>query len=111
MSFGGVGECDTRNTELTWFSDFLRPTSFETLLQAANEGPVIIINHFKYISDCLIVLKDSEPIRIPLMEPFFVEALEQLSHLYVARELLRSSPAEYNNALRSTMEWLWKNAI
>lgn len=95
---------------LPGFSDFLKPTPFEKLRQAAKEGPVIVINLSEYNSDsdCLIVFKDSDPVRIPLTG---LNAPEQLSYLRIARKQLRKSPAEYDNALRSTMEWLWKNVI
>lgn len=93
------------------FDNFLKATSFATLQSAAEEGPVIIVNPCEYRSDCIIVLKESEPLRIPLAETFYKEAWDQATHLIEARKKLREYPRGYDDALLSVLEWLWKSVV
>ncbi|KAG8905238.1 hypothetical protein FRB99_000405 [Tulasnella sp. 403] len=46
--------------------DFLKPTPFSKLKEAAIHGPIIIVNVSRTRSDALIVLSTSEPILVPL---------------------------------------------
>ncbi|KAH0829191.1 cornichon protein-domain-containing protein [Lanmaoa asiatica] len=48
------------------FSRFLLPPRFEDLQQAAECGPVIIVNASKYTCDALIILRTSPPLHVPL---------------------------------------------
>jgi CHAT domain len=59
--------------------NFLLPLPFDTLCSAASHGPVIIINHCKWRSDIIIVLRDSPPSHIPTPYDFFDRA-SRLKH-------------------------------
>jgi hypothetical protein len=48
------------------FSQFLLPPLFSDLQKAAAEGPVIIVNASQYSCDALIVLRDQNPVHIPI---------------------------------------------
>jgi hypothetical protein len=48
------------------FSRFLLPPLFSDLQKAAEEGPVIIVNASQYSCDALIVLRDQDPVHIPI---------------------------------------------
>jgi CHAT domain-containing protein len=48
------------------FSRFLLPPLFSDLQKAADEGPVIIVNASQYSCDALIVLRDQDPVHIPI---------------------------------------------
>ncbi|KAG2113255.1 TPR-like protein [Suillus cothurnatus] len=47
-------------------SRFLLPPLFSDLQKAADEGPVIIVNASQYSRDALIVLRDQDPVHIPI---------------------------------------------
>ena len=51
---------------LDGFSRFLLPPRFEDLQQAAEYGPVIIVNASEYACDALIVLRTGPPVHVPL---------------------------------------------
>ena len=51
---------------LDGFSRFLLPPHFDDLRQAAENGPVIIVNASKYTCGALIVLCSRAPLRVPL---------------------------------------------
>ena len=48
------------------FSRFLLPPQFDDLQQAAEGGPVIIVNASKYTCDALIILHTRPPVHVPL---------------------------------------------
>jgi len=48
------------------FSRFLLPPLFSDLQKAAEEGPVIIVNASQYSCNTLIVLRDQDPVHIPI---------------------------------------------
>ncbi|KAG2128394.1 CHAT domain-containing protein [Suillus cothurnatus] len=48
------------------FSRFLLPPLFSDLQKAAEEGPVIIVNASQYRCDALTVLRDQDPVHIPI---------------------------------------------
>lgn len=48
------------------FEYFLRPVPFSTLRKAASEGPVIVVNISRYRSDAIIIVRDADPILVPL---------------------------------------------
>jgi CHAT domain-containing protein/tetratricopeptide (TPR) repeat protein len=56
----------TRIQEKKGFTDFLRATSFTALQQAAEEGPVIIVNISADRSDAIILCGDGRPVLVPL---------------------------------------------
>ncbi|KAG2131138.1 TPR-like protein [Suillus cothurnatus] len=47
-------------------SRFLLPPLFSDLQKAAAEGPVIIVNASQYSCDALIVLRDQDPVHVPI---------------------------------------------
>jgi hypothetical protein len=59
---------------LPGFEDFFKPPSFQTLRSVASRGPVIIVNHSKWRSDILILLRDSPPSLIPTSNDFYDRA-------------------------------------
>lgn len=50
------------------FSRFLLPPVFDDLQQAAECGPVIVVNASKYACDALIILPTQPPIHVPLQD-------------------------------------------
>jgi hypothetical protein len=51
---------------LPGFADFLRPPALETLLPAAADGPVVIVNVSRWRCDALVVTRDGvEPVALP----------------------------------------------
>jgi CHAT domain-containing protein len=48
------------------FSRFLLPSLFSDIQQAAEDGPVIIVNASQYSCDAMIILSAQDPIHIPL---------------------------------------------
>ena len=55
-----------RTQRLEEFSRFLLPPLFDDLQQAAENGPVIIVNASEYTCDALIVLYIRPPVRVDL---------------------------------------------
>ena len=51
---------------LDGFSRFLLPPRFEDLQQAAERGPVVIVNASEYACDAVIVLRTGPPVHVPL---------------------------------------------
>ncbi|KAG1729238.1 CHAT domain-containing protein [Suillus lakei] len=56
----------SRIRELPDFSRFLLPPLFSDLQKVAEDGPVIIVNASRYSCDALIILRDQDPVHIPL---------------------------------------------
>ena len=71
---------------LPGLNNFLTPPSFDTLRSAASRGPVIIINHSKWRSDILILLRDSPPSHITAPSDFFDRANRLKDRLLSARQ-------------------------
>jgi hypothetical protein len=86
---------------LPGLGEFLSPPSFEKLRCAASRGPVIIVNHSKWRSDILILLRDSPPSLIPTPNDFYERANRLKNRLLSKRrehaEVVGS--VEYANAL------------
>ena len=70
---------------LPGFGDFLTPPSFNALRSAASHGPVIIINHSKWRSDIIILLRDSPPSLVPTPSNFYDRANRLKDQLFSAR--------------------------
>jgi hypothetical protein len=70
---------------LPGFGGFLTPPSFDALRSAATHGPVIIINHSKWRSDILILLRYSPPSLIPTPGDFYDRANRLKDRLLDAR--------------------------
>ena len=71
---------------LRGLGDFLTPPSFDALRSAASRGPVIIINHSKWRSDILILLRDSPPSHITTPSDFYDRANRLKDRLLFARQ-------------------------
>ena len=90
---------------LPGFETFLMTPSFDTLCSAAERGPVIIINHTRWRSDIIILLRDAPPSLIPTPEIFYERAKQLKDQLLSARDHGLDSSA-YNDALSSVLESL-----
>ncbi|KAI0298390.1 CHAT domain-containing protein [Multifurca ochricompacta] len=93
--------------ELPGFEGFLKTSSFDTLRTAASRGPVIIINHCKWRSDILILLRNSPPSLIPMRKDFKDHAIELRGRLLGARKKYPLESKQYQRALRSVLEGLY----
>ena len=71
---------------LPGLTNFLTPPSFDTLRSAASRGPVIIINHSKWRSDILILLRDSPPSHITAPSDFYDRANRLKDRLLSSRQ-------------------------
>ena len=89
------------------FADFLRPPSYQTLREAAKEGPVLILNHSKYRSDIMIVLHDRPPVCVPLEDDFYEKAAMLSENFMRARQNLKGAPKQFEHTLRQTLQGLW----
>ena len=90
------------------FGDFLMSPSYDTLRCAAICGPIIIINHSKWRSDILILLYDSLPLIITMPDDFYDRAIELRDRLVKTRNQHRLESKQYQHALRSVLENLYK---
>ncbi len=63
-----MNELLNRIRNLDGFANFLRAVPFQTLREAATEGPVVILNVSQYRSDAIIVYDDDDAVLIPLPE-------------------------------------------
>ncbi|KAI0283878.1 CHAT domain-containing protein, partial [Russula brevipes] len=91
---------------LQGFESFLMAPSFDTLRSAAARGPVIIINHCRWRSDIIILLRDSPPSLIPVTKDFYSRAEELRDRLFCARKQGLGSK-EYEEALSSVLKGLY----
>ena len=94
---------------LPGLGDFLSPPSFETLRSAASRGPVIIVNHSKWRSDILILLRDSPPTLIPTPSNFYDRANRLKNRLLYERRGRNDvvGSTEYANAVRYVLADLY----
>ena len=86
---------------------FLRPLSFDDLRSAAVRGPVIMINHNRWRSDIIILLRYSPPSLITTADDFYDRANELRDQLLGARREALDS-VEYEDALRSVLKELYE---
>lgn len=95
------------------FEDFLRSPSFETLKEAASEGPVIVINHSSFRCDAIIVLSrtDNPCVCVPLDRNWYEDALGLCNELVVARKIFGEQSEEYDETLRRVMKVLWDSVV
>jgi hypothetical protein len=95
---------------------FLKPPSFDNLRSAAVRGPVIMINHCKWRSDVIILLRDSPPSLIPTANDFYDRANKLHDQLLGARKKGLDSneykdtldSIEYEDTLRSVLKELYE---
>jgi CHAT domain-containing protein len=91
---------------LPGFETFLMTPSFDALHSAAEHGPVITINHSRWRSDMIILLRDSPPSLIPTADNFYERAKQLKDQLLDARNDGLESGA-YNDALSHVLESLY----
>ena len=92
---------------LSGFDTFLKPPSFDTLRSAASHGPVIIINHCKWRSDIIILLRNSPPSLITTSDDFYIRAKKLQDQLLRERKKGLESDA-YEHALRAILKDLYE---
>jgi hypothetical protein len=108
--------------ELAGFQDFLRPPPLETLLSAAERGPVAVVNVSRWRCDALIVTTEGiRPVELPDLTAeqvtqrtsAYLRALQDSTNVSGAAsftegvEQRRRSLSALRETLRSTLEWLW----
>jgi len=91
---------------LPGFGTFLMTPSFDTLRSAAEHGPVLIINHTRWRSDILILLRDAPPSLIPTPDNFYDRAKQLKDQLLSAQNHGLESDA-YDDALSSVLKSLY----
>ncbi|KAJ6506059.1 CHAT domain-containing protein [Mycena vulgaris] len=108
------------------FEDFLLPKRFETLRQATQDGPIILLNSHEDHCDVIILLRpDSEPIHMPLpgvsitvlqdhrfrikemLQGRDVSRHEKITRLKGKREGAQSSEKTFQDML----DWVWTNIV
>ena len=92
---------------LSGFDTFLKLPLFDTLRSAASHGPVIVINHCKWRSDILILLRNSPPSLIPTSDDFYIRAKKLQAQLLGERKKGLESGA-YEDALRGVLKELYE---
>ena len=93
---------------LPGLENFLLPLPFDTLRSAALRGPVIIINHCKWRSDIIIVLRDSPPSLITTSHTFFGRANGLKDKLLEIRQRCGPDSRQYVHALISVLRDLYE---
>jgi len=86
---------------------FLKPLSIDNLCSAAVHRPMVIINHYRWCSDIIILLCDSPPSLIPTANNFYDWVNKLCNQLLGAREKGLSSP-KYDDALCFVLEELYE---
>jgi CHAT domain-containing protein len=92
---------------LPGFDSFLKPPSFDTLYSATSHGPVIVINHSKWRSDIVILLRDSPPSLISTSDDFYARTKGLQDQLLGARKKGLES-VKYEDALRFVLKELYE---
>ncbi|KAF9463892.1 CHAT domain-containing protein [Collybia nuda] len=104
------------------FSDFLLPPKYTVLCQAAQDGPVIMLNHSKDRIDAVIIFSPSiPPLHLPLPNVSSLDAGKQLTNLNEAlqklsihtRNMRLGRPFKVNQIppevlFTSIISWLWE---
>jgi CHAT domain-containing protein len=91
---------------LPGFEDFLKAQSFKTLRSAAARGPVIIINHCRWRSNIIILLRDSPPSLIATNDGFYDRTIDLRDRPLAARKEGLDS-REYEDALSFVLQMLY----
>jgi len=89
------------------FESLLKPPSFDHVRSAAVRGPVIVINHCRWRSDIIILLRDSPPSLIFTSEYFYDRANKLRDQLLGAKNKGLES-VEYEDALRYVLKELYE---
>jgi CHAT domain-containing protein/tetratricopeptide (TPR) repeat protein len=85
----------------------LSTPSFATLRSAASRGPVIIINHYRWRSDIMIIFHKSLPCSIPTAADFYTRGNKLRDELAEARKHGLDS-SEYQDVLHSVLKGLYE---
>ncbi|KAI9454649.1 CHAT domain-containing protein [Lactarius psammicola] len=93
---------------LPGFEDFLRAVPFDALQTAAACGPIVIINHSRFRCDIIIVLHDSSPVHIPMVEDSYSRTIKLKELLLSTRAKHALESSQYQRALRSVLEELYE---
>ena len=94
--------------ELPGLSRLLSPSPFVDLRQAAQDGPVIVVNASQHGCDALVILLDRDPVNIPLL--ITQQDVQDLSRkLDTLRVLARS--INVTRELASILRQLWDNVV
>jgi len=92
---------------LSGFDTFLKPPSFDTLRSVACHGPVVIVNHSKWRSDILILLRNCPPSLITTPDDFYSRANTLQDQLLRERKKGLDSD-KYEDALQSVLKELYE---
>jgi len=92
---------------LPGFDTFLKPPSFDTLRSVACHGPVVIINHSKWRSDILILLRNCHPSLVSTPNDFYSRANKLQDQLLRQRKKGLDSD-KYEDALQSVLKELYE---
>ena len=93
---------------LPGFDGFLAPPSFDTIRSAALSGPVIIINHSKWRSDILILLRDLPPSLISTPRDFYDRASALKHKLLDSRRKSGLNSSDYEETLAFVLAQLYE---
>jgi hypothetical protein len=104
--------------ELEGFEDFLRPPRLERLLQAAEAGPVVIVNISPWRCDALIVTTAGVEVKNLAgltAEATIARARDYMNGLQQVEDAARTAVAQHlqeamgrcEETLRDVTEWLW----
>jgi hypothetical protein len=93
--------------DLLGLENFLFPLSFDTLRSAASHGPVIMINHCKWRSDIIVVLRDSPPSLITTPYNFFSRVNGLKDKLLEIRRRCGPDSEDYSCVLISVLSDLY----
>ena len=91
---------------LPGFGSFLKSPSFDTLCSATSHGPVIVINHSRWRSDIIILLRGS-PSLISTSDDFYARTKRLRDQLLGAQKNGLES-VKYEDALRSVLKELYE---
>ena len=92
---------------LPGFESFLKPPSFDTLCSATSHGPVIVINHSRWRSDIIILLRGSPPSLISTSDDFY-DRTKRLRDQLLGAQKNGLESVKYEDALRSVLKELYE---
>ncbi|KAG8884206.1 hypothetical protein FRB97_004985 [Tulasnella sp. 331] len=94
---------------LPGFATFLKPTPFDTLRRAADEGPVIIVNVSEIRSDAIILLNDREPeiVRLTEITPAEVGGM----YLCLRNAVQEPDARQRHRGVDEVLGLLWKSVV
>jgi len=87
---------------------FSETPTFDNLRSAAARGPIIIVNHSKWRSDILIILRDTGPFIITTPDDFYDCAIGLRNRLVRARTKKPLESKQYQHALRFVLKSLYE---